>query len=44
LDLDLKRDSGFSSGGGVADVPQESLMLTGDENIVKYRLFSILGD
>ena len=29
-----ERDSGFSSGGGVADVPQESLMLTGDENIV----------
>src|SRR6056300_1857377 len=24
-----ERDSGFSSGGGVADVPQESLMLTG---------------
>ena len=29
-----ERDSGFSSQGGVADVPQESLMLTGDENIV----------
>ena len=29
-----ERDSGFSSSGGVADVPQESLMLTGDENIV----------
>ena len=29
-----ERDSGFSQGGGVADVPQESLMLTGDENIV----------
>ena len=29
-----ERESGFSSGGGVADVPQESLMLTGDENIV----------
>ena len=28
-----ERDSGFSS-GGVADVPEESLMLTGDENIV----------
>ena len=28
-----ERDSGFSSSGGVADVPQESLMLTGDENI-----------
>ena len=28
-----KRDSGFSS-GAVADVPEESLMLTGDENIV----------
>jgi len=27
-----ERDSGFS--GGVADVPEESLMLTGDENIV----------
>ena len=26
-----ERDSGFSSSGGV-DVPQESLMLTGDEN------------
>lgn len=29
-----ERDSGFSTGGGVADVPEESLMLTGDENIV----------
>ena len=29
-----ERDSGISTGGGVADVPQESLMLTGDENIV----------
>ena len=29
-----ERESGFSSGGGVADVPEESLMLTGDENIV----------
>ena len=28
-----ERDSGFTS-GGVADVPEESLMLTGDENIV----------
>ena len=38
-----ERDSGFSS-GGVADVPEESLMLTGDENIVEHRLFSILGN
>ena len=28
-----ERDSGFTS-SGVADVPEESLMLTGDENIV----------
>ena len=28
-----ERDTGFTS-GGVADVPEESLMLTGDENIV----------
>ena len=28
-----ERDSGFTA-GGVADVPEESLMLTGDENIV----------
>ena len=29
-----ERDSGFTSRAGVADVPEESLMLTGDENIV----------
>ena len=38
-----ERDSGFSTGGGVADVPQESLMLTGDENI-EHSLFGILGN
>ena len=32
------RDTGFSQGGGVADVPEESLMLTGDENIVNIDL------
>ena len=36
-----ERDSGFSTGGGVADVPEESLMLTGDENIVNID-FSVL--
>ena len=30
-----ERDSGFTS-GGVADVPEESLMLTGDDNIVNF--------
>ena len=35
-----ERDSGFSS-GAVADVPEESLMLTGDENIVNID-FSVL--
>src|SRR5210317_2326969 len=41
-----ERDSGFSSGGGVADVPQESLMLTGDENIVNidFSVFWIIKD
>ena len=33
-----ERDSGFGQGGGVADVPEESLMLTGDENIVNIDL------
>ena len=37
-----ERDSGFSTGGGVADVPQESLMLTGDENILGIMLESHL--
>ena len=37
-----KSDTGFSSGGGVADVPEESLMLTGDENIVNID-FSVFG-
>ena len=39
-------DSGFSSGGGVADVPQESLMLTGDENIVNidFSVFWVIKD
>ena len=37
-----ERDSGFSTGGGVADVPEESLMLTGDENIVNID-FSVFG-
>ena len=41
-----ERDSGFSSSGGVADVPQESLMLTGDENIVdiNYSVFWVIKD
>ena len=41
-----ERDSGFSSGGGVADVPQESLMLTGDENIVNidFSVFWLIKD
>ena len=36
-------DSGFSS-AGVADVPEESLMLTGDENIVNIDFSSFLGN
>ena len=41
-----EKDSGFSSGGGVADVPQESLMLTGDENIVNidFSVFWVIKD
>ena len=41
-----ERDSGFSSSGGVADVPQESLMLTGDENIVDidFSVFWVISD
>ena len=40
-----ERDSGFSS-GGVADVPEESLMLTGDENIVNidFSVFWVIKD
>ncbi len=38
-------DTGFSS-GGVADVPEESLMLTGDENIVNidFSVFWVIKD
>ena len=41
-----ERDSGFSTGGGVADIPQESLMLTGDENIVNidFSVFWVIKD
>ena len=41
-----ERDSGFGSGGGVADVPEESLMLTGDENIVNidFSVFWVIKD
>jgi len=41
-----ERDTGFSTGGGVADVPQESLMLTGDENIVNidFSVFWVIKD
>ena len=38
-----ERDSGFSS-GVVADVPEESLMLTGDENIVNIDFSVFLGN
>ena len=40
-----ERDSGFNS-GGVADVPEESLMLTGDENIVNidFSVFWVIKD
>ena len=40
------RESGFSSGGGTADVPEESLMLTGDENIVNidFSVFWVIKD
>ncbi len=39
-------DTGFSSGGGVADVAEESLMLTGDENIVNidFSVFWVIKD
>jgi len=39
-------DTGFSSGGGVADVSEESLMLTGDENIVNidFSVFWVIKD
>ncbi len=39
-------DTGFSTGGGVADVPEESLMLTGDENIVNidFSVFWVIKD
>ena len=41
-----ERDSGFSTGGGTADVPEESLMLTGDENIVNidFSVFWVIKD
>ena len=41
------RETGFASGGGsVADVPEESLMLTGDENIVNidFSVFWVIKD
>jgi len=40
-----ERDSGFTS-GAVADVPEESLMLTGDENIVNidFSVFWVIKD
>ena len=40
-----ERDSGFTS-SGVADVPEESLMLTGDENIVNidFSVFWVIKD
>ena len=40
------RDTGFSQGGGVADVPEESLMFTGDENIVNidFSVFWVIKD
>ena len=39
-------DSGFTTGGGVDDVPEESLMLTGDENIVNidFSVFWVIKD
>ena len=47
LDIGFRseRDSGFTS-GGVADVPEESLMLTGDENIVNidFSVFWVIKD
>ena len=41
-----ERDSGFGSSTGVADVPEESLMLTGDENIVNidFSVFWVIKD
>ena len=41
-----ERDSGFGSSGGVADVAEESLMLTGDENIVNidFSVFWVIKD
>ena len=39
-------DTGFTTGGGVADVAEESLMLTGDENIVNidFSIFWVIKD
>ncbi len=41
-----ERDTGFGSSTGVADVPEESLMLTGDENIVNidFSIFWVIKD
>ena len=41
-----ERDTGFGSSTGVADVPEESLMLTGDENIVNidFSVFWVIKD
>ena len=41
-----ERDSGFTTGGGIADVSEESLMLTGDENIVNidFSVFWVIKD
>ena len=41
-----ERDSGFGSSTGVADVSEESLMLTGDENIVNidFSVFWVIKD
>ena len=48
LDIGFRseRDSGFTTGGGIDDVPEESLMLTGDENIVNidFSVFWVIKD
>ena len=45
LDLELEVIAVFSS-AGIADVPEESLMLTGDENIVNidFSVFWVIKD
>lgn len=46
VDIGFRSASASSTGSGVQDVPQESLMLTGDENIidVEFTVFWVIND